>query len=166
MPDEGAPTYQDMLANMQKGLLFIEQEFGSSARPKVAWSIDPFGHSTTYAELNALFGYDFFVVGRIDFQEKAQRFATQSMETVWRTGKTEIMTHVLVRPNLKPPFYLWNLKTNGQLYRIRFSSTVIRLDSISKGIGERGSLTRTFSNELRTSLLSSKRRARAMPLIR
>ena len=47
MPDEGAPTYQDMLANMQKGLLFIEQEFGSSARPKVAWSIDPFGHSTT-----------------------------------------------------------------------------------------------------------------------
>ena len=86
MPDEGGPTYQDLLANMQKGLRFIEREFGRDARPRVAWSIDPFGHSSTYASLNALFGFDFFVVGRIDFQEKAARFATKTMETVWRSS--------------------------------------------------------------------------------
>jgi hypothetical protein len=60
-----------------------------------------------------MFGFDFFVVGRIDFQEKAARFATQTMETVWRPSRVggagasplalgqqqpelpEIMTHVL-----------------------------------------------------------------------
>lgn len=106
MPDEAGPTYRDMLINMEKGLGFLEQEFGPKARPRVAWSIDPFGHSTSYAVLNALFQFDFFVVGRIDFQEKAQRFATRSMETYWRpssVGQEEagdamapgIMTHVL-----------------------------------------------------------------------
>ena len=93
---------QDMLANMQKGLRYIEREFGQDARPRVAWSIDPFGHSSTYATLNALFGFDFFVVGRIDFQEKAARFATKSMETVWRVllsrgwfGPWRIFTHCI-----------------------------------------------------------------------
>ena len=44
------------------------------------------------------FGFDFFVVGRIDFQEKAARFSTKTMETVWRPrndSRYEIMTHVL-----------------------------------------------------------------------
>ena len=51
--------------------------------------------------MNAQMGFDACFVGRIDFQEKATRFATQSMETVWRTrsgGEEEaydIMTHVL-----------------------------------------------------------------------
>jgi len=50
--------------------------------------------SGSYAELNALFGFDFFVVGRIDYQEKA---ATKTMETIWRpgNGSREIMTHAL-----------------------------------------------------------------------
>ena len=101
MPDEGAPSYQDMIANMQKGLRYIQQEFGKDARPRVAWSIDPFGHSSSYAILNAMFDFDFFVVGRIDFQEKAARFATKTMETVWRPSRSaegtsrDIMTHVL-----------------------------------------------------------------------
>eukprot|EP01043_Picozoa_sp_COSAG02_P046663 COSAG02_NODE_4386_length_5421_cov_4.810973_6_plen_904_part_00 len=101
MPDEGAPSYQDMLANMQKGLRYIQREFGHDARPRVAWSIDPFGHSSSYGILNAMFGFDFFVVGRIDFQEKAARFATKTMETVWRPSRSaegasrDIMTAVL-----------------------------------------------------------------------
>jgi lysosomal alpha-mannosidase len=101
MPDEGAPSYQDMIANMQKGLRYIQQEFGDDARPRVAWSIDPFGHSSSYAILNALFEFDMFVVGRIDFQEKAARFATKTLETVWRPSRSangasrDIMTAVL-----------------------------------------------------------------------
>eukprot|EP01047_Picozoa_sp_COSAG01_P038826 COSAG01_NODE_3170_length_6472_cov_2.238820_5_plen_441_part_00 len=58
MPDEGAPSYQDMLANMQTGLRYIQREFGQDARPRVAWSIDPFGHSSTYGTLNAMFQFD------------------------------------------------------------------------------------------------------------
>jgi len=59
----------------------------------------------SYAVLNALFQFDLFVVGRIDFQEKAKRFATQAMETFWRPTIAQntaldasapgIMTHVL-----------------------------------------------------------------------
>ena len=56
--------------------------------------------------LNALFGFDMFVVGRIDYQEKASRFATQQMEHVWRGAKSptstgtgydgrDVFTHVL-----------------------------------------------------------------------
>ena len=67
----------------------------------MAWSIDPFGHSSSYGILNAMFDFDFFVVGRIDFQEKAARFATKTMETVWRPSRSaegtsrDIMTAVL-----------------------------------------------------------------------
>lgn len=35
-----------------------------------------------------MFNFDMFFVGRIDFQEKAARFATQSMETVWRPSRS------------------------------------------------------------------------------
>jgi hypothetical protein len=46
MPDEASPTYYELLMNMQRGLKLIVHEFGLSARPRVAWSIDPFGHSS------------------------------------------------------------------------------------------------------------------------
>ena len=75
------PSYQDMIANMQKGLRYI-QKFGQDARPRVAW-LDPFGHFQ-HGTLNAMFSFDMFIVGRIDFQEKAARFATKTMEMVWR----------------------------------------------------------------------------------
>ena len=35
------------------GLQFIEETFGADARPRVAWHIDPFGHSSTMASLLA-----------------------------------------------------------------------------------------------------------------
>jgi hypothetical protein len=34
--------------------------------------------------MNAEFGFDMSVVGRVDWQEKQARFNTQSMETIWR----------------------------------------------------------------------------------
>ena len=35
----GAASYQDMLMNMQRGLRFIEQEFGRDARPRVCYAL-------------------------------------------------------------------------------------------------------------------------------
>ena len=35
------------------GLQFVEETFGADARPRVAWHIDPFGHSSTMASLLA-----------------------------------------------------------------------------------------------------------------
>eukprot|EP00038_Savillea_parva_P019125 m.26584 g.26584 ORF g.26584 m.26584 type:complete len:1203 (-) comp4326_c0_seq1:85-3693(-) len=101
MPDEASPTYVELLRNMQRGIQVIINEFGPTARPRVAWSIDPFGHSSAYAAMNAQFGFDMSVVGRIDWQEKASRFANVAMETVWRPVPSapnttrDIFTHVL-----------------------------------------------------------------------
>ena len=36
------------------GLRFVLENFGEEARPRVAWQIDPFGHSSEMATLFAL----------------------------------------------------------------------------------------------------------------
>ncbi len=40
--------------NMCTGLQFVEKTFGKEARPRVAWHIDPFGHSSEQAALFAM----------------------------------------------------------------------------------------------------------------
>eukprot|EP00937_MAST-01D_sp_MAST-1D-sp2_P005627 g5627.t1 len=102
MPDEGATHYADLFANAQRGMRFLVREFGAEHRPRVGWSVDPFGHSHAYGAMQAQLGLHAFVVGRIDFQEKAARFATRAMETVWRPrgpaanrSRYDVLTHVL-----------------------------------------------------------------------
>lgn len=53
MNDEGAAHYNGIIDQMSLGLRFIEQTFGPQARPRAAWHIDPFGHSSTQATLFA-----------------------------------------------------------------------------------------------------------------
>ncbi len=36
------------------GLQFVEENFGKEARPRVAWHIDPFGHSSEQAAIFAM----------------------------------------------------------------------------------------------------------------
>ena len=36
------------------GLKFVEDTFGEDARPRVAWQIDPFGHSSEMASIFAM----------------------------------------------------------------------------------------------------------------
>jgi alpha-mannosidase len=49
MNDEATPYYQDMIDNMRIGMLFLKEEF--DIIPRVAWYIDPFGHSITHVKL-------------------------------------------------------------------------------------------------------------------
>ena len=39
---------------MHAGLRFVLENFGEEARPRVAWQIDPFGHSSEMATIFAL----------------------------------------------------------------------------------------------------------------
>lgn len=41
---------------MYIGLRFILENFGEEARPRTAWQIDPFGHSSEMATIFALVG--------------------------------------------------------------------------------------------------------------
>ena len=52
MNDEASTDYNSIIDQMSLGLRFVNDTFGPQARPRVAWHIDPFGHS---AEQVAIF---------------------------------------------------------------------------------------------------------------
>ncbi len=51
MHDEAAAHYVGMVDQTHLGHAFLRKEFGEDALPRVAWQIDPFGHSATQASL-------------------------------------------------------------------------------------------------------------------
>lgn len=53
MNDEAATHYGAIIDQMTLGLRFLENMFGKDGRPRVAWHIDPFGHSREQASLFA-----------------------------------------------------------------------------------------------------------------
>ena len=82
MHDEACPTFDDMINNMMLGHQFLLEEFG--IKPRIGWSIDPFGHSNTNVRLFAEMGFDAWFIARLDYQDKKQRKEDKTMEFVWR----------------------------------------------------------------------------------
>lgn len=66
----------------------LNETFGECGRPRVAWQIDPFGHSREQAAIFAQMGFDGLFFGRLDHQDKDQRKATKTMEMVWSASNT------------------------------------------------------------------------------
>lgn len=84
MHDEACTHHDDMMNNMMIGHEWIAQEFGDYAKPHVGWHIDPFGHSNGNPRLFAEMGFDSWFFARIDYEDKAEREANQSMQWVWK----------------------------------------------------------------------------------
>nr|XP_020767608.1 lysosomal alpha-mannosidase [Odocoileus virginianus texanus] len=107
MNDEAATHYGAIIDQMTLGLRFLEETFGSDGRPRVAWHIDPFGHSREQASLFAQMGFDGFFFGRLDYQDKRVRKEALQMEQVWRASASlkpptaDLFTSVL--PNMYNP---------------------------------------------------------------
>ncbi len=66
--------------------------FGAAARPRIAWQIDPFGHSALTPSVFAAAGYDALVLNRVHHADKNARCVRASVlacvyECVWvRSG--------------------------------------------------------------------------------
>ena len=48
--------------------------------PKIAWQIDPFGHSKEQAAMFAKMGYDGLFFSRIDYRDKDERRANKELQ--------------------------------------------------------------------------------------
>jgi alpha-mannosidase len=98
MNDEATVHYQHVIDQMRIGMHFLKKEFDYT--PRIAWYLDPFGHSLTNAYLLNKLGFDKLVMVRIDFREKEKRIKEKSMEFIWRPyfeidgGQSKILTHI------------------------------------------------------------------------
>ncbi|XP_039250452.2 lysosomal alpha-mannosidase-like [Styela clava] len=88
MNDEAATHYNAIIDQMSLGLQFLNDTFGVCARPRVAWQIDPFGHSREQASLFAQMGFDGLFFGRLDFADKELRSKEKRMEEIWRGSES------------------------------------------------------------------------------
>ncbi|KAJ0561042.1 putative alpha-mannosidase [Helianthus annuus] len=86
MQDEAAPHYIDMIDQTKYVHKFIKEQF--NVTPRIAWQIDPFGHSAVQAYLlGAEVGFNSLFFGWIDYQDKAKRKGDKTLEVIWRASK-------------------------------------------------------------------------------
>ena len=117
MSDEACPSFDDFINNMQKGHDFLMKEFG--VRPRIAWHIDPFGHSNAAPRIFADMGFDAWFFARLDYQDKERRLNQTEMEWVWRPffeheGKrTQIFTHALYQHYSAPQGFDFDTMNNN-----------------------------------------------------
>jgi hypothetical protein len=113
MHDEATPYHEDMIDNMVLGHELLKREFDYV--PRVAWHIDPFGHSAANADLFAKMGFDALFFARIDYQDREKRRREKSMEMVWRpyiaTGEPrEIFTHAMYSHYSAPDGFCFDIR--------------------------------------------------------
>ncbi|XP_066563843.1 lysosomal alpha-mannosidase isoform X2 [Amia ocellicauda] len=114
MNDEATVLYSAVIDQMTLGLRFLNDTFGRCGRPRVAWHIDPFGHAREQASLFAQMGFDGFFFGRLDYQDKAQRMRSRTMEMLWRASESlvpsnaDLFTGVLPNGYNPPAGFCWD----------------------------------------------------------
>ena len=106
MNDEGDTHYNPTIDHMTWGHRVLQDAFGKCAVPKIAWQIDPFGHSQEQAALFAQMSFDGLFFGRLDWNDKSLREKEKRMEFLWKASSElgsagSIFTGVL--PNLYMP---------------------------------------------------------------
>lgn len=119
MNDEGAAHYTAIIDQMSLGVRHLHDVLGDCARPRVAWQIDPFGHSKEQANIFALMGFDGYFFGRLDWRDKDKRLSDQTMEMIWQaqssTGEdSDIFTGINYNGYSPPETFCWDIYCNDE----------------------------------------------------
>ena len=99
MHDEATSYYQHFIDQTRLGMMFLKKEFDYI--PRIAWFIDPFGHSAANAAILSHMGFEKIVFVRIDYKEKQIRQKNKTLEFQWKPfsqvaayANTEIFSHI------------------------------------------------------------------------
>ncbi|XP_055376537.1 lysosomal alpha-mannosidase-like isoform X1 [Condylostylus longicornis] len=114
MNDEATAHYQSIIDQFAWGLKRLDDTFGKCGRPRIAWQIDPFGHSREQASIFAQMGYDGLFFGRLDEADKLNRLITKNMEMVWKANKdlgesSDLFTGALYNQYQPPPGFCFDI---------------------------------------------------------
>lgn len=108
--DEANPSIYSTINQNFVGHNYLLQKFG--IQPRIAWQIDPFGHSAITPSLFRRMGYEALVINRIHFARKEHLKIKQDMEFMWNgapigCSDCSIFTHVLHTHYSAPKTFDW-----------------------------------------------------------
>ncbi len=69
-----------MIDQTTLGHTYIYNIFGDAVKPRVGWSLDPFGYSTTTPKINHLSGMKYHMMCRVSFDVKNKMMDESSLE--------------------------------------------------------------------------------------
>lgn len=103
--DEATTNYADVLRNFEAGHDFLKNEFGVT--PRVAWQLDPFGHSAVTASLAADMGIEAIFFARLNKEKYDDLAASEDLEFIWKPtfASNEILAHAL-HDHYNPPDFV------------------------------------------------------------
>ncbi|EFA79433.1 hypothetical protein PPL_07851 [Heterostelium album PN500] len=109
MSDEACTSAEAFIDNLEEGNRFIKEQFGERFLPMSGWQIDPFGHASKTAALEAMDNYKNIILHRITTDLRDELGRKKDLEFIWRGShgnNSEIFTHVLDDPYWFPDFNL------------------------------------------------------------
>ncbi|KAF4523776.1 hypothetical protein B566_EDAN009008 [Ephemera danica] len=114
MHDEASTHYHSIIDQFTWGFKTLKDLFGTCARPRIGWQIDPFGHARETASLMAQMGFDGLFFARLDYQDKQVRMETKTAEMVWQASEnlgasSWLFTHALYNHYSPPPGFCFDI---------------------------------------------------------
>lgn len=101
MDDEATTHYNAIIDEHSLGLEFLRQNFGDCGRPRVAWQIDPFGHSREQASLFAHVSHEWNLYYPLKKQLQILSF-TNGLQMI------KVLKHLILCYNFSHKLYQYN----------------------------------------------------------